>query len=65
MTGPQIHRSGTMLLSLVMAVIGVALLVQALGGRGSALSPRLLAGVLFLAAGVGRIYVEARRGHRT
>jgi len=61
MNGRQAHRSGTFLLSLLMAVIGVALIVQAAGGRGSAISPRLLLGVLFLAAGAGRLYVERKR----
>ena len=51
---------GTFVLSLAMAAIGVALLVQALAGP-SLLSPRLLLGVLFIAAGGGRWYVEVRR----
>jgi hypothetical protein len=65
MTGPQAHRTGTFVLSLLMAIIGVALIVQAVGGHGSAISPRLLLGVLFVAAGVGRLYVEVRRGKGT
>ncbi|HEY0517271.1 MAG TPA: hypothetical protein VGD00_09130 [Solirubrobacteraceae bacterium] len=47
-----------------MAAIGVALIVQALSA-GAALSGRLLLGVLFLAAGIGRTYVEVRRGRGT
>jgi uncharacterized membrane protein HdeD (DUF308 family) len=47
-----------------MVVIGMALLVQAIAGNGGVLSPRLLLGVLFLAAGVARIYLEVRRGRR-
>jgi predicted membrane channel-forming protein YqfA (hemolysin III family) len=62
MIGKHAHRSVTLLLSLVMAVLGVALLVEAVGGDGSVLSPRMLLGILFLAAGVGRFYVETRRG---
>jgi hypothetical protein len=61
MNGRQVHRSGTFVLSLLMAVIGVALIVQAADGRGSAISPRLLLGVLFLAAAAGRLYVERKR----
>ncbi|HWX98056.1 MAG TPA: hypothetical protein VNZ01_14535 [Solirubrobacteraceae bacterium] len=64
MTGRQVHRTGTLVLSLLMVVIGVALIVQALVGNGSAASPRLLLGVLFTAAGVARIYLEVRRGRR-
>ena len=59
------HRGGTFLLSLLMVAIGVALTVQAVAGHGSPLSPRLLLGLLFVAAGVGRIYLELKRGSRT
>jgi hypothetical protein len=62
MIGGQAHRAGTWVLSLLMAAIGVALVVQVVAGHGSALSPRLLLGALFIAAGVGRLYVELRRG---
>jgi hypothetical protein len=48
-----------------MAAIGLALLVQALGGDGGVLSPRLLLGVLFIAAGAGRVYLEVRRSRGT
>lgn len=51
------------MLSVAMVLIGVALLVEAALGVGG-LSVRLIAGVLFVAAGVGRIYVESRRGDR-
>lgn len=64
MTGRGIHRSTTVLLSLMMAAIGVALLVQAVGAHGSVVSGRLLLGVLFLAAGIGRLYLEYRRGRQ-
>jgi hypothetical protein len=54
----------TLVFSLSMVGIGLALAVQALAGNGGAISPRLLLGVLFIAAGVGRTYVEVRRGRR-
>jgi hypothetical protein len=57
----HVHRAGTLGLSLVMAIIGVALLGEAVAGVGS-VSVRLLAGALFLAGGIGRTYVEVRRG---
>ena len=53
---------GTFVLSLLMMGIGLALIVQVAGGDGSAISPRLLLGILFLAAGAGRAFVEVRRG---
>ena len=51
----------TLVLSLLMGALGLALIVQAVSGGGSPLSPRLLLGVLFVAAGAGRWYVEVRR----
>jgi len=65
MSGRQVHRSGTFVLSVLMAVIGLALIVQAVGGHGGVVSPRLLLGALFLAAGVARIYLEHKRGRGT
>jgi len=51
----------TFALSLAMAAIGLALIVQALSGHSSSISPRLLLGALFIAAGCGRWYLEIRR----
>ena len=64
MTGRQVHRSATIALSTLMALIGAALVVEALAGHGGLLSGRTLLGLLFLLAGAGRLYVEARRGRR-
>jgi hypothetical protein len=61
MFGRRVHRSGTLLLSVLMVAIGVALVVEAIAGRG-AISVLLVAGVLFVAAGVGRLYIELKRG---
>jgi hypothetical protein len=63
MTGRQLHRAGTTVLSLAMVAIGIALIVEALVGE-SALSIRVLLGFLFVIAGTGRIYVDVRRGRR-
>jgi hypothetical protein len=65
MNGGQVHRAGTFVLSLAMVAIGLALIVQVLAGRISAIAPRLLLGALFLAAGIGRAYLEIRRGRGT
>jgi hypothetical protein len=62
MNGRQAHRMSTFLLSLLMVAIGLALVVQALDGHGGVLSPRLLLGLLFVAAGLARSYLEIRRG---
>jgi hypothetical protein len=61
MIGHQVHRAGTFVLCLLMGAIGVALIVQALDGHGGLISPRLLLGALFIAAGGGRSYLEIRR----
>jgi hypothetical protein len=55
------HSASTLVLSLLMGVIGIALIVQAIGAHGSIISPRLLLGMLFVAAGGGRIYLQVRR----
>ena len=57
----DLHQGGTIVLSAVMAVIGVALVVQAVGGRDGAFSVRLLLGVLFIAAGALRLWIERKR----
>jgi hypothetical protein len=62
MTGRQVHRGATLVLSTFMVLIGAALIVEAFGAHGGALSPRLLLGVLFVAAGLGRLYLQVRRG---
>ena len=65
MTGRGIHQGATLVLSLLMAAIGVALCAQAIGQGGSILSPRLLLGLLFIAAGAGRLYILRRKGRQT
>jgi hypothetical protein len=61
MTGRQLHRAGTTVLSVAMVAIGITLLIEAFGGSHASLSVRLLLGVLFVAAGLGRMYVDVRR----
>jgi hypothetical protein len=63
MSGRQVHRAGVFVLSVAMAAIGLALIVEAFA-TPSALFADLLIGALFFAAGVGRFYVELRRGRR-
>lgn len=63
MTGRQLHRAGTTVLSLAMVAIGIALIVEALVSE-SPLSIRVLLGALFIVAGSGRVYVDVRRGRR-
>jgi hypothetical protein len=64
MTGRTVHRSGTILFSVLMIAIGLALIGQTLGSGTSVLSARLLLGVLFLAAGIARLYLERKRSRQ-
>jgi hypothetical protein len=51
----------TRVFPLLMVVIGVALIVRTLTLGGGALAIGIIFGVLFLAAGAGRLYLEAKR----
>jgi hypothetical protein len=51
----------TRVLPALMALIGVALIVRTLAAGGGAVAIGLVFGVLFLAAGAGRLYLESRR----
>jgi predicted membrane channel-forming protein YqfA (hemolysin III family) len=62
MNPQQAHRSATLMFSLAMIVIGVALIAQVINGHDGIVSPRMLLGLLFIAAGGARIYLEAKKG---
>jgi hypothetical protein len=51
----------THVLPALMALLGVALIVRTLAAGGGALAVGIVFGVLFVAAGVGRLYLETRR----
>ena len=59
----QLHRSTTRVLSLAMIVIGVLLIVRTLAAGGGGLALGLILGVLFVAAGGARIYLQSRQEH--
>lgn len=58
---PQFRRSATTVLSLLMVVLGVAIIVRTVAAGGSPISVGLLLGVLFVLAGGGRLYLAERR----
>jgi len=62
MSASQVQRTATRALSVAMVAIGIALAVQALAGAGGVVSARLLLGLLFVAAGGGRLYLQLRKG---
>ena len=51
----------TRVLPALMVIIGLALIVRTLVAGGGALAIGVGFGVLFLAAGAGRLYVEGKR----
>jgi hypothetical protein len=62
MSGSEVYRLGIFVLSIAMAVVGIALIAESLIAGGAILA-RVLLGVLFLAAGAGRLYMQ--RIHRS
>jgi hypothetical protein len=54
-------RAATHVLSGLMVVIGLAIVARTLAAGGGALALGLLMGILLVAAGLGRLYVERRR----
>jgi hypothetical protein len=51
----------TLVLSAAMVVLGVAIVARTLAGGGGPLALGILLGLLFIAAGAGRIWAERRR----
>ena len=51
----------TLVLSGLMVVLGVAMVVRTLAGGGGPLAVGIVLGLLFVAAGAGRLWVERRR----
>jgi hypothetical protein len=58
--GRQLHRASTRVMSGAMVVIGIALIVRTLLAGGGAIATGVLLGVLFIAAGAGRLYLQFR-----
>ena len=57
----DVHRGATRVLSVLLVLIGVALLVSTIARGGGPLAIGVLLGLLFVAAGAGRLYL-ARGG---
>jgi hypothetical protein len=55
-----VHRGATLVLSAAMVVIGIAILVQTFSAGGGPLALGTVLGVLFVAAGGGRLYFTWR-----
>jgi hypothetical protein len=59
--GRDVHRAGTQALSIVLLLIGVALVVRTIAAGGGAGALGIVLGVLFIAAGAGRLWVARRQ----
>ena len=61
MASPErIYQGSVRALSVVMLVIGLAIIVVTLAGGGGPLSIGVLLGVAFLAVGAGRLWLASR-----
>jgi hypothetical protein len=57
----DVHRASSIVLSAAMVVIGLAMLARTLAAGGGPLAVGTLLGLLFVAAGAGRLYFSWRR----
>ncbi|MDP9346747.1 MAG: hypothetical protein M3P44_13735 [Actinomycetota bacterium] len=58
----ELQRGATRLLSVAMVLLGIAMLTVTLAHGGGPISYGVLLGVLFIAAGIGRLWVARRDG---
>jgi hypothetical protein len=56
----RVRHSSTLVFSTLMIVIGIVLLVRTFTAGGGVASTGVLLGVLFVAAGAGRFYLQSR-----
>ena len=56
----QLRHIYTRVMSILMIIVGLALLVVTFSSGGGPAATGVLLGVLFIAAGAGRIYVQSR-----
>jgi multisubunit Na+/H+ antiporter MnhB subunit len=61
MPGPrQFHRSSTRVMSILMVIIGIALITRTLLAGGGGLALGMILGLLFILAGAARLYLQFR-----
>jgi uncharacterized membrane protein HdeD (DUF308 family) len=56
----QVHRSSTRVMAILMVVVGIALLVRTLAAGGGVVATGVILGLLFIAAGAARLYLQLR-----
>jgi hypothetical protein len=57
----HVYRSGITALSIVMIMVGIAILVRTLAAGGGPIATGMILGLLFILAGAGRLYLVLRR----
>jgi hypothetical protein len=60
-SGPQLHRTTTRLLSVVLLALGLVMLVVTIAAGGGVAAKGILLGALFVAVGAGRLYLAGRQ----
>ena len=61
MPAPEdVRRTTTPIFAVLMVVIGIAMVVRTIAEGGGALAVGLLLGILFVAAGAGRLWVSRK-----
>lgn len=60
----DVHRGGTIVLSVALMLVGVAIIARTIDAGGSPISTGILLGLLFMAAGAGRLWVATRGPRR-
>lgn len=56
----RLYRAATLVLSLAMIVVGVAIVVSTVARGGGPVAVGVIVGFLFVAAGGARLYLQAR-----
>jgi hypothetical protein len=56
----RVRQSSTRVFSILMIVIGIALLVRTIAAGGGVAATGIILGVLFVLAGTGRLYLLSR-----
>jgi hypothetical protein len=56
----QLHGPATRIMSVLMILIGIALLVRTVAAGGGAIATGVILGLLFILAGAARLYLQLR-----
>ena len=56
------HAAATRVLSIALVIIGVVMIARSIGAGGGPASTGIVLGVLFVAAGAGRLFVSRGSG---